>query len=129
MNNDTHARLSRRERQIMDIIYQRGRASAQEVLDDLPDPPSYSAVRAFLRILEDKGHLQHEEKGTRYVFHPTHPRKNAGLAALRRVVQTFYEGSVSKAVAALVDGKDTRLPEGELKRLKAVIREARGEGR
>jgi BlaI family transcriptional regulator, penicillinase repressor len=129
MNNDTQARLSRRERQIMDIIYQRGRASAQEVLGDLPDPPSYSAVRAFLRILEEKGHLRHEEEGARYVFHPTHPRANAGLAALRRVVQTFYEGSVSKAVAALVDGKDTRLPEEELKRLKAVIRQRRGEGR
>jgi predicted transcriptional regulator len=129
MSNDTHAHLSRRERQIMDIVYRRGRASAQEVLDDLPDPPSYSAVRAFLRILEEKGHLSHEEAGAKYIFQPTRPRANAGLTALRRVVQTFYEGSVSQAVAALMEGKDTRLPEEEMRRLKALIRQSRGEGR
>jgi BlaI family transcriptional regulator, penicillinase repressor len=129
MSKDTHAHLSRRERQIMDIVYQRGRASAQEVLDSLPDPPSYSAVRAFLRILEEKGHVKHEEAGARYIFEPIHPRENAGLTALQRVVRTFYEGSVSKAVAALVDSKDARLPEEELKRLRALIRQTRGEGR
>ena len=129
MSNDTHAHLSRRERQIMDIVYQRGRASAQEVLDDLPDPPSYSAVRAFLRILEEKGHLKHEEAGAKYIFQPTHPRENAGLTALQRVVQTFYQGSVSKAVAALVDGNEVRLSEAELKRIQTLIRQTRGEGR
>ncbi len=113
----------------MDIIYRRGRAGAQEVLEDLPDPPSYSAVRAFLRILEEKGHLKHEEVGARYVFEPTHPRANAGRSALRRVVQTFYEGSVSKAVAALMEGRETRLSEEEVKRLRALVRKTRGEGR
>jgi BlaI family transcriptional regulator, penicillinase repressor len=129
MSKDTHVHLSRRERQIMDIIYRRGQASAQEVLEDMADPPSYSAVRAFLRILEEKGHLKHEQAGARYIFQPTHARENAGLTALRRVVQTFYEGSVSNAVAALMEGKDTRLPEEEMRRLKALIRQTRGEGR
>lgn len=113
----------------MDVIYQRGEASAQEVLEALPSPPGYSAVRALLRILEEKGHLKHREDGPKYIFLPTHARENAGLAALQRVVQTFYEGSVSKAVAALVEGKDTRLPEEEVKRLRALVRQTRSEGR
>ncbi|MBI5384560.1 MAG: BlaI/MecI/CopY family transcriptional regulator [Verrucomicrobia bacterium] len=129
MKHDSHAHLSRRERQIMDVIYQRGEASAQEVLEALPSPPGYSAVRALLRILEEKGHLKHREDGPKYIFLPTHARENAGLAALQRVVQTFYEGSVSKAVAALVEGKDTRLPEEEVKRLRALVRQTRSEGR
>ena len=113
----------------MDIIYQRGPASAADVLEAMPDPPSYSAVRALLRILEEKGHLTHEEAGAKYIFLPTHPRANAGLAALQRVVQTFYEGSVSKAVAALMDGKDIRFSEEEVKQLRALVRQTRREGR
>src|SRR5207253_2851751 len=95
--------LSRRERQLMDIIYARGEATAAEVVDALPDPPSYSAVRALLRILEDKGHLRHRSDGPRYVFAPTQPRASASRSALKRVLHTFFEGSLSSAVAALVD--------------------------
>jgi BlaI family transcriptional regulator, penicillinase repressor len=129
MPSDTHLHLTRRERQIMDVIYQRGQASAQEVLAALSDPPGYSAVRALLRILEEKGHLQHHEEGAKYIFAPTRPREHAGLAALERIVQTFYEGSIAKAVAALVEGKDTRLSEEEAKRLQALVRKTRSEGR
>jgi predicted transcriptional regulator len=121
--------LSRRERQIMDIIYRQGRASAAEVMDGLPDPPSYSAVRALLRVLEDKGHLRHTKAGARYIYIPTRPRHNAGRSALRRVLQTFYEGSTEKAVAALLDVSDTKLSPEELDQLSRLIDEARREGR
>lgn len=127
MSQDTHRHLSRRERQIMDVIYQRGQASAQEVLEALPDPPSRSAVRALLRILEEKGHLKHHEDGAKYIFAPIHPRANAGLVAIQQVVRTFYAGSISKAIAALVEGKDTCPSEDEVKRLRALVQKSRGE--
>ncbi len=120
--------LSRRERQILDILYQRGQASAAEVMEALPDPPSYSAVRALLRILEEKGHLKHREEGAKYVYLPTRPRSRAGRVALQRVLQTFYGGSVEKAVAALLDSSDEKLSAEELERLQTLINQTRKEG-
>lgn len=122
------AQLSRRERQIMDVIYRRGRATAAEVLDDLPDPPSYSAVRAMLRLLEEKGHVRHEQDGPRYVFLPTVNRDRARKTALKHVVRTFFDGSATDAVAALLDA-DAKLTESDLDRLSAMIESARQEGR
>jgi predicted transcriptional regulator len=121
--------LSRRERQIMDIVYRRGRATAAEVLADLPDPPSYSAVRALLRVLEDKGHLRHEEDGPRYLFVPTVGRDRASRSALKQLVRTFFDGSTEDAVAALLDMSRDRLEPDELDRLSALIEQARKEGR
>ncbi len=120
--------LSRRERQIMEVIYIHGRATAAEVLESLPDPPSYSAVRAMLRILEGKGHLVHESDGPRYVFLPTIPREQARETALRGVIHTFFGGSPENAVAALLD-LDDKLDAEALERLAERIAEARKEGR
>ena len=121
--------LSRRERQIMDIIYARGRATAAEVMDRLPDPPGYSAVRAMLRNLEDKGHLRHEKVGQRYVFLPTLARSKARRSALRRVLQTFFDNSTEQAVAALLDLSRSKMTNEELDRLSELIEQARREGR
>jgi predicted transcriptional regulator len=120
--------LSRRERQIMDVIYQRGRATAAEVLEDIPDPPSYSAVRAMLRLLEEKGHVRHEQDGPRYVFLPIVHRDRARRSALTHVVRTFFDGSATDAVAALLNGGG-KLSDAELDRLSAMIEQAREEGR
>jgi BlaI family penicillinase repressor len=120
-----HHQLSRRERQIMDVIFARGEASAAEVTAALPEPPSYSAVRAMLRILEEKGALQHREEGPRYVYLPTESRAKASRSALQRVVQTFFAGSLASAVAALVDARDGALPPEELEKLEAIIQKAR----
>jgi predicted transcriptional regulator len=125
---ETAAQLSRRERQIMDAIYRRGRATAAEVLEDIPDPPSYSAVRAMLRLLEEKGHVRHEQDGPRYVFIPTVNRERAKKTALTHVVRTFFDGSATDAMAALLDG-DSKLSETELDRLSDMITQARKEGR
>jgi predicted transcriptional regulator len=121
--------LSRRERQIVDIVYRQGRASAAEVSAELPDAPSYSSVRTFLTILERKGYLKHVEEGGRYIYLPTQPRAHVGRAALRRALQTFYGGSVEKAVAALLDISESRLSAEEMKRLARLIERARKEGR
>ena len=128
MPKETNTKLSRREREIMDVIYRAGRATAAEVLDQLADPPSYSAVRALLRVLEDKGHLRHEEDGPRYVFIPTVPRERALQSALRQLLHTFFDGSREQAVAALLDSS-TRLSDEELARLSRLIADARKEGR
>jgi predicted transcriptional regulator len=117
--------LSRRERQIMDVIYARGQATAAEVAETIPDPPSYSAVRALLRILEEKGHLRHEQQGLRYVFIPTVKRANARRSALKGLVKTFFDGSVEQTVAALL-GQQKLSPE-ELDRLAQMIDRARKE--
>lgn len=117
--------LSRRERQIMDIIYTRGEATAAEVVESLPDAPSYSTVRALLRILEEKGILKHREDGPRYIFAPTVAREKASKSALTRVLNTFFEGSLANAVAALVDSKDGKLSPAELQRLEAIIKQAK----
>ena len=119
--------LSRRERQILDILYARGIATAAEVLEALPDPPSYSAVRALLRILEDKGHARHETQGTRYAYLPTVPRERARNSALSRLVKTFFDGSAAQAAAALVDSGS--LSDEELAKLSTLIERARKEGR
>jgi predicted transcriptional regulator len=121
--------LSRRERQIMDIVYAREEASEADVRGDLPDPPSYSAVRALLAILVEKGHLKHRSEKGRYIYAPTRRRAQAGRSALRRVLDTFFEGSLEKAVAALLQGSDSNLSEEELQRLGRLIQQARKEGR
>jgi len=121
--------LSRRERQIMDVVYREGQATATEVLEGLPDPPSYSAVRAMLRVLENKGHLRHVPDGTRYVYRPTLARERAGKPALENVIQTFFDGSAEKAVAALLDLSRSELSRVELDRLSELIEQARTEGR
>jgi len=123
------AHLSRRERQIMEIVYERGRATAAEVRAHMPDPPSYSAVRAQLRILEDKGHLRHEQDGPRYAFLPTVPREKASETALRRLVRTFFGGSPEGAMAALLDLEGDQLDDEALERLAEMIEEAKREGR
>ncbi len=123
------AGLSRRERQIMDVIYRRGQATAAEVMEGLPDPPGYSAVRALLRVLEDKGHLRHESQGPKYVFMPTVPREKAQRSALKQLVQTFFDGSTERAVAALLDLSASNLSDDELNRLSELIDQARKEGR
>ena len=121
--------LSRRERQILDILYARGRATAAEILESLPDPPSYSAIRALLRVLEQKGHVRHEEDGPRYVFLPRVSRQRASVTALRHVLNTFFDGSAVAAAAALVDGSASKLSTEELDRLEALIEKARKEGK
>jgi BlaI family transcriptional regulator, penicillinase repressor len=119
--------LSRRERQIMDILYQRGRASAQEILEAMPDPPTYSAVRAKLRVLEEKGHIRHEEEALRYVYLPTVARDSARRSALRHLLSTFFENSVEQAVAALVDLSAANLSREELERISSLIDQAKTE--
>jgi BlaI family transcriptional regulator, penicillinase repressor len=128
MRDAPHHDLSRRERQIVDILYAQGRATAAEVLAALPDPPSYSAVRAMLRILEDKGHVRHEQDGPRYVYLPTVGRDRAKKTALRHVLQTFFNGSAEQALSALLDESDTRLSDLELDRLARLIDRARRTG-
>src|SRR3982074_1321970 len=103
MKRPPHQSLSRRERQIMDILYRQGRATASEIHQALPDPPSYSAVRAKLRVLEEKGHVRHEEQSLRYVYVPVVARDSARRSALRHMVSTFFGGSVEETVAALLD--------------------------
>ena len=123
-----HSDLSRRERQIIDILYSHGRATAADVQNALPDPPSYSAVRAMLRILEEKGHVRHEQDGPRYVYLPTVARDSAKRTALRHVLQTFFDGSAAQAISALLDESDTRLSDRDLDRLARRIDEARRTG-
>lgn len=125
----TEAHLSRRERQIMDALHQRGRATAAEVQAALPDAPGYSAVRALLRILEDKGHVKHLRDGARYVYLPRAKRETARRSALKRVVSTFFQGSVAQAMAALLETADARLSDSELRELQEMIDQARKEGR
>lgn len=129
MPKPSHNQLARRERQIMEIVYQRGQATAVEVQAALPDPPSYSAVRAHLRILEDKGHLRHDREGARYVFRPTVAPDRARRSALKQVVQTFFDGSAEDAVAALIDMSQAKLSDDDLDRLSGLIAKARKEGR
>lgn len=124
---DKHVTLSRRERQMMDILYARGRATAAEIHEALPDRPSYSAVRAKLRVLEEKGHVRHEEESLRYVYLPTVPRETARRSALRRLVTTFFDGSVEQAVAALIDLNAADLEPRQLDRIAELIADAKKE--
>jgi predicted transcriptional regulator len=128
MRKDGHRNLSRRERQIMDILYQRGRATGAEILEALPDAPTYSAVRAKLRVLEEKGHVRHEEESLRYVYVPVVARESARKSALRHMVSTFFEGSVEDTVAALLDLSASNLKQSDLERIARMIEQARKEG-
>lgn len=126
MNTPT---LSRREREILEILYSADELTAAEVRERLSDPPGYSAVRALLRILEEKGHVRHEERGPRYVFSPVVSRAKASRSALDAVVETFFGGSAEEAMAALIDASRTKLNRDELDRLAGLIEAARQEGR
>jgi BlaI family transcriptional regulator, penicillinase repressor len=121
--------LSRRERQIMDILHATSPITAAEIRAAMPDAPSYSAVRAQLRILEDKGHVKHREEGPRYVYVPCVSRDSAGRSAAKRLISTFFQGSVTDAVAALLDSSDAKLSDAELGKLKEMIKQAEKEGR
>src|SRR5262245_4638157 len=126
---DTQRDLTRRERQIMDVVYSYGRATVAEVLAGLADPPSYSTVRTLLRLLEEKGQLRHEVAGPRYVYVPTVPREKARRSALRNVIQTFFADSTEDAMAALLDLHDARRRPLDLDRIKGLIDKAHREGR
>ena len=125
---EPHQQFSRRERQIMDVIYKLGKATAAEVHELLPDQPTYSTVRAKLRVLEEKGYVRHEEQGPRYVFIPTTPRDKARRSALQHLVETFFGGSAEQVVAALLDSSASKLTDKELRRLSEMIDTARKEG-
>ena len=121
--------LSRRERQVLDVLHRLGRASAAQVRAALTDPPSDSAVRTHLRILEEKGHVGHEQDGPRYVYHPTVPREAAGRRALRHLLRTFFDDAPERAVAALLDETAASLSDDDLDRLDDLIQQARAQGR
>ena len=123
-----HFDVSRRERQILDVLFARERATAAEIQANLPDAPSYSAVRALLRILETKGHVRHEQDGPRYVYVPTIARDSAKRSAMRHLVQTFFDGSAAQAMSALIDTSSVRLTDSELDRLEQLIDQARKQG-
>ena len=127
--SNSQKNLSRRERQIMDIIYRKGQATAAEVMENLPDPPGYSAVRAMLKILEDKGHLRHKQQGPRYVFLPKVSREKAKRSAVKHLLQTFFDGSAASAVATLLDVPRSDLSNADLDRLNNLISQAKKEGR
>ena len=122
-------KLPRREREIMDALYQSGEATVNEVIERMPDPPSYSAVRATLRVLEDKGLVKHKQDGPRYVYLPAIPTQKAGFAALKHLVHTFFDGSAEQALVALVQMSDANLTPAELERLSDRIGQAKKEGR
>ena len=123
-----HTALTRRERQIMDILYRLGRATASEVMADLSGAPHYSTVRTQLRVLERKGYVRHEEAGLRYVYMPAVPRHAARKSALRNLVDTFFDGSAEKVVGALLGGEGARISDDELERIAALVDKARKEG-
>jgi BlaI family penicillinase repressor len=129
MTGSTHAALSRRERQIMDILYRRGRATVGEVMTELTGDPAYSTVRAQLRVLEEKGHVRHEEDGLRYAYLPATPRHTARRSALKHLIETFFDGSPEKVVEALLGRERSRLSDAELERMAQLIDNARREGK
>ena len=128
MAKPLHTALTRRERQIMDILYRRERATAGEVMAELPGSPNYSTVRTQLRVLEEKGHVRHEERGLRYVYVPAVPRRAARKSALRHLVETFFDGSAEQVVAAVLGGEAARLSDDDLKRIADLVAKARKEG-
>ena len=128
MTNRSHNDLSRRERQIIDILYANGQATAAEVQAALPEPPSYSAVRAMLRLLEEKGYRKHEQDGPRYIYLPTLGRDNAQRSALHHMLKTFFDGSAEQAISALLDESSQKLSDAELDRLARLIDQARNAG-
>lgn len=128
MKSDAVERLGRRERQIMDILYRRGKANAQEVLSDLPDPPTYTAVRGMLRLLEGKGYVRHEQEGPRYVYFPTADPDRVGKSAVKHLVRTFFDNSASSAVAAMVGMYESRWTDEDLDQIARLIEKARAKG-
>ncbi len=129
MTSEKHLQLGRRERQIMDIVYRRGRASVAEVRQDLLDPPTYSAVRGMLGLLEDKGYLRHEQQGLKYVYLPSQDPRQVRTSALKHMVKTFFGGSPEQAVAALLELSDTKLSAKDRQVLSQLIKKAQQEGR
>src|SRR5688572_5383392 len=129
MAKSIHSVLTRRERHIMDILYRRSRATVGEVMEELSGQPNYSTVRAQLRVLEDKGHVRHEEVGLRYVYAPTVPRHAVRQSALKHIVDTFFDGSTHNVIAALLGGEGTRVGEEELDRIAKLVEKARKGGR
>ena len=125
---ETSTTLTRRERQIMDILYKRGRATAGEVMEDLQGDPHYSTVRTQLRVLEEKGHVTHEQQGVRFVYMPAVPRIAARKSALRHLVDTFFDGSAEQVVAAVLGGEGSKLSEKDLDRIAALVAKAKKEG-
>jgi predicted transcriptional regulator len=121
--------LTKRERQIMDVLYSHGRATAAEIMAGVPGAPGYSTIRTQLRVLEAKGHVKHEELGLRYVYMPTVPRRSAARSALRHLVDTFFDGSSAKAVAALLGGEASRVTDDELERIAQLVQHARSDAR
>ena len=126
--SSTHTSLTRRERQIMDVLYRRGRATAADVMGELPGEPNYSTVRTQLRVLEDKGHVSHDEEGGRYVYAPAVPRHAARRSALKHLVETFFDGSAEQVVAAVLGGEASRLSDEDLERISGMIEKARKDG-
>jgi len=122
-------RLSRRERQIMDVVYRLGKATATEIVEGIPDAPTKDAIRRLIRILEEKGFLRHEADGPRHVYHPTLAPEQARISALDHLLQTHFRGSVSQAIAALLESSADGLTDGELQRITALIEEVRKEGK
>lgn len=127
--NAMHTVLTKRERQIMDRLYRLGRATASEVLEGLPGAPSYSTVRTQLRVLEAKGHVRHEAQGLRYIYMPTVPRHSARRSALKHLVETFFDGSNAKVVAALLGGEASKVTDEDLDRILELVKDARSESR
>jgi predicted transcriptional regulator len=127
MRTPLHAALTRRERQIMDILYRRGRATAAAVMAELPGKPTYSTVRTQLRVMEAKGYVQHEEQELRYVYLPARPRRAARRSALRHLIDTFFDGSAEQVVAAVLGGEGRRLSDRELDRIEDLVKHARKE--
>jgi predicted transcriptional regulator len=125
MTNPSYSALTRRERQIMDILYRRGRAIAAEVMEELSGDPNYSTVRTQLRVLEEKGHVRHEEVGLRYVYEPAVPRRSARKSAMRHLVETFFDGSAEDAVAALLGGEGAKLSDEQLDRIANIVTKSR----
>ncbi len=126
--SSSHTTLTRRERQIMDVLYRHGRATAADVMAALPDEPNYSTVRTQLRVLEEKGHVRHDEEGLRYVYAPAVPRHAARKSALKHLVETFFDGSAEQVVAAVLGGEASRLSDEDLDRISGLIEKARKEG-
>jgi predicted transcriptional regulator len=129
MTKSSHTTLTRRERQIMDVLYRAGRATAAEVMAALPGEPNSSTVRTQLRVLEEKGHVRHDEEGLRYVYSPAVPRHAARKSALKHLVDTFFDGSAEQVVAAVLGGEGARLSDEDLKRIAELVADARKEGR
>ena len=128
MAKSSHATLTRRERQIMDVLYRRGRATAAEVMEDVSGEPNYSTVRTQLRVLEEKGHVRHEEQGLRYIYMPAVPRRAARKSALKHLMDTFFDGSAEQVVAAVLGGEAARLSDDDLKRIADLVAKARKDG-